>query len=116
MTTPPEDALLELQQTLQPYLPILTKANQMVLDQDVSNYPIFIYYQADDMELGLPVIQEPEKNWTIHISTLEELVARSILERAKVDDFRKLYKSKAGHLCLLVWRDTGAQFVFLPQQ
>ncbi len=100
---------------LAPLLPMLGQAAQTVLDEDVSNYPVFLIFKGESVGVGLPVVPASNDGWTVHISTLEELVTRRIIEQTKVDDFRKLYKSKVGHLCLLVWQQDSAQIIFLPQ-
>lgn len=106
----------QLQQDLQPYLNLLGEAAETILDQDVSKYPIFVVHKFDELELGIPLLQraEPSILWSVQASTLEELVAKRLVQIEKVDQFRSVYKDPRDYLCLFVLMDGGANFVFLP--
>lgn len=100
---------------MRPWLPVMGRLADEVLDQDVSRYPIFVVHPAS-IELGLPVVEKGEHSrWSIHISTLEEFAARQVIEMEKVADFRQVYKDPLAFLCLFVLSDLGAQFLFLPR-
>jgi hypothetical protein len=49
----------KLEEDLQQYKPLLGKAADTVLDQDVSSYPIFVVHQLS-VDLGLPLVQRDE--------------------------------------------------------
>lgn len=114
-----EEEFYNLQSALSRYVPILGKAADTVLDQGVSSYPIFVVFQGNqEIGLGLPLVQpeaDSEHTWTIHISILEELASRQIVEMDKVDRFRQVFKDPATHLCMLVWDGGDARFIFLPR-
>ncbi|MEL6394167.1 MAG: hypothetical protein AAFR97_15595, partial [Bacteroidota bacterium] len=74
---------IQLQDDVRPHLPLLAQAADTVVEQEVSNYPVFLAYFAEDqdMELGLAVTQIPSSRgrvWAVRITTLEELVARQV--------------------------------------
>lgn len=114
-----EDKLNQLSNDLASYLPLLGQVAERILEQEISSYPIFVVFQGDqEIALGLPLIQ-PEAGsrqpWTVHISTLEEMAARQIVQMERVDRFRQVFKDPATHLCILVWDEGEARFVFLPR-
>ena len=106
----------QLQRELKGYLPALQKAAEVVVDQDVSSFPIFVVHQylAD---IGINIVDKDSTrgDWSVNVSTLEEFVAKQLIAQEKVDDFRTLYKSHDGDLCLFVLNELGANFIFLPQ-
>ncbi len=107
---------LQLQQDLQPYMPLLGKAADTILDEDISRYPIFVVHRYD-LELGIPLVahSESEPKWSIHVTTLEELVAKRLVEMEKVNSFRQVYKNPQEYLCIFIWTEAAASFVFLPR-
>lgn len=107
-----------LQKALTPFLPLLAKAADTIVDQDISNYPIFVVYQKEEQAgLGLAVVAGTTENdhWSVNISTLEELATKQVVAMEKVDSFRKIYQSNSDSLCWLVWQKGTAQIVFVPR-
>ncbi len=112
-----EDRLyFQMQQDLAPYLPMLGKAADAIVDQDVSRYPIFVVHRYD-LELGIPLMAhgEAERKWSIHATTLEELVTKRLIQADKVAPFRQVYKNSQEYLCIFFWTEVDASFVFLPR-
>lgn len=109
----------QLQQQLADYLPLLARAAESVVDQEVSNYPILVYYHGEEVAaLGLPVVShtQADPSWSVNLTTLEELVTRKVVAVEKVDDFRQLYRARmSDHLCFLVWAQGNARFAFVPR-
>ncbi len=106
-----------LEQELQSYNKMLGQAADTILDQDVSNYPIFIVHQQD-MAAGIPLVEQSktEGSWSINASTLEEFVTKQLIESEKVNNFRAIYKNPKENLCLFVLSELGATFIFLPRK
>ncbi|GJM31147.1 MAG: hypothetical protein DHS20C18_01480 [Saprospiraceae bacterium] len=108
----------ELEQVISPYKEVLGKAADTILDEDVSNYPIFAIFHAQ-LDLGLPIIEgdaEDNNAWSINATTLEELAAKNVIEMARVDNFRAVYKDPKDFICLFLVEEGTAQFVFLPRE
>ena len=109
----------QLREDLGPYLPLLAQAADAVVDQGVSNYPLFVAYHGEEVAaLGLPVLREGTVGgsaWSINVSTLEELVTRNVIGTERVDNFRQLYRGRRGYLCFLIWQEDTANFAFLPR-
>ena len=108
------ERLLILEQDLKRLIPACKEAAQIIMDQNVSKYPILVAHQ-NEMEIGIPVIEKDEVggNWNINASTLEEFVAKKIVFNDKVQDFIKGYKDIDEHLCFFVLSELGAQFIYI---
>lgn len=106
----------KLETELKPYLEVMGKAADAIIDQDVSLYPIFIVHQHT-VDIGLPLIEQKEggANWSVNATTLEELATKQIVEMSKVENFKDVYKEPEDQLCLFVLSDLGANFVFIPR-
>ncbi|MEM9888259.1 MAG: hypothetical protein AAF849_20360 [Bacteroidota bacterium] len=105
-----------LEQELKTYIAPLKKVADTVMDEGVSNYPIFIAHQIGT-DIGIPMIdrEKVSGNWNIHLSSLEEFVTKNIIQTDKVDEFREVYKDHEQHICFFVLSELGATFNFLPR-
>ena len=115
----PNTEWIQLQEDVRPYRDKLSEAATTVRDQDVSNYPVFLAYPGEEQTIGLgiPVFEVPTsrgRSWSVHITTLEELVARQIVKNEKVDNFRQVYNSTPDNLCFLIFTEGEARFGFVP--
>ncbi len=107
---------LDLEESLKPHFDLMRKTTETVLDQEVSSYPIFVIHQAEDIQLGIPLVEYSEERnipWSINISTLEEFTAKKVIDIARVDRFQKVYKDPRQHFCLFLLKNEEANFVFL---
>ncbi|MBR9919658.1 MAG: hypothetical protein GYB31_02400 [Bacteroidetes bacterium] len=105
-----------LEGELLPYVKVLGKAADTVLDQDVSEYPIFVAHQHT-VDIGLPLVdrEKTKGNWSLNVSTLEEFVTKQIIEPDKIEGFKGVYKDPTEYVCLFVLSELGATFIFLPR-
>jgi hypothetical protein len=109
------DQFLALQQQLQPYKKILAQAADIILDENVSKYPIFIVHQQE-LHMGVSLIEAGDKfKWSVNASTLEEFVTKELIFMDKAQDFIATYKDPEINLCLFVLSELGAQFIFIPR-
>ena len=106
----------QLEKQIKPFKVILEKATDIVLEQDVSSYPIVVL-SKQELELGLSLINEMDssEDWKINISSLEEFTTKQVIEASRINYFKKIYKSPTEFLCLFVIDEFGATFVFLPR-
>ena len=113
-----EILLSSLQEEVQQLSTILQKIRKTVSEEEkISNYPIFIAHREANLQLGLVLFDKKTAGciWDYHITTLEELVKKQILDLEKVDEFRVLYKSKMQTaLCVFVLHQKLSQWVFVP--
>ena len=109
--------LKQIERELRQYFSILVKAADAVLNQGVSEYPIFIVHQGE-LDMGIPIIDKANSkgNWSVNASILEEFAARKLIQAEKIDDFRAVYKDPETYLCLFVLSEIGANFIFLPRK
>ncbi len=119
--TPQNTEWIQLQEDVRPYRPQLAAAAETVVNEEVSNYPVFLAYPGEEqsVELGLPVFSVPTsrgRKWAIHLTTLEELVARQVVVTEKVDNFRKVYKNTPNAVCFLIFTAGEARFGFIPKK
>ncbi len=107
---------LQLEDDLRRYRKALNEALVIMLDQEVSKYPIFIIHQQE-LEMGVKLIEAgPETGiWSVHASSLEEFVVKSLIEEDKISEFQKIYKSHSNHFCIFVLSELGAQFIYYPR-
>lgn len=105
------------QEELKPYLKMLAKASDVIQDQSVSEFPIFVVHQHT-VDIGINIVDKEDikGNWSVNASSLEEFVTKQILSTEKIDDFKLVYKNHHGELCLFVLSDLGANFIFLPKE
>ena len=113
---PPFEKYLELEDDLRRYRKALNQALDIMLDQEISNYPIFILHQQE-LAMGVPLIEASEKTgvWTVHASSLEEFATKGLIVPEKIPDFQKNYKDHTDSFCLFVLSELGAQFIFYPR-
>ena len=109
------EQFIKLQEELLSYRPLISKASQKMLDEEVTKYPIFIAHQQE-LELGVTLISRDNDTykWSIHASTLEEFNVKGLVPDDKIQEFMKVYKNPEDFYCVFVISELGAQFVFLP--
>ncbi len=107
----------QLEKELAPQIPLLEKAADTVLVQDVSQFPIFIVHQSE-IDLGIPLINHLETTslWSVNISTMEEMMAKQVIGADKVENFKSIYKNPGQYFCLFAIMEAGATFIFLPRK
>lgn len=104
-----------LKNELTNYIPTLAQAAEVIVDQGVSEFPIFVLHQHT-VDIGINIVDREQTagNWSVNASTLEEFVTKQILSPEKIDNFKLVYKNHLGELCLFVLSELGANFIFLP--
>lgn len=106
----------QLEKELKGYKTLLAQAADVIMDQDVSKFPIFVIHQ-NIVDIGINIVDKEvaNGNWSINASTLEEFVTKQIIAEEKVEDFQSLYRSHHDDLCLFALSELGANFIFLPK-
>ncbi len=107
---------LQLEKELKPYIEVMGKAADTIMDKDISKYPILVVHQQE-LELGVMVVKKnPKKeSWNIQASTLEEFAMKQLIESDKIEDFQAIFKKPKDFLCLFVVSELGAKFIFMPR-
>lgn len=111
-----ETLFKKLERELRQFKPLLSKAADSILDQDVSKYPIFIIHKGE-IEVGVELINKEKMggSWSINVSMLEEFAAKQLIQADKIENFQQIFKDPTEHLCLFVLSEAGANFIFLPR-
>lgn len=116
MRTKHAEDFISLRDQLKAYVPVFEQAASVIEDEGVSKYPIMIVHKQQ-IELGIPLeMGNSLGEWAVHASTLEEFVARNLIQDDKLDDFRELYRRHENHVCLFVLSQLGAQFIFFEKR
>ena len=115
MEKPDETQFEQLRKELNPYLKTLAEASDIIQDQAVSEFPIFVIRQHT-VDIGINIVdrESTKGNWSVNASTLEEFTTKQILSLEKIEDFKLVYNNHQGEVCLFVLSELGANFVFLP--
>lgn len=110
------ERFLMLENELEIYKKMMGDASDIMLTQDVSEFPIFVAHQQT-MEIGIMIAErgKVKGNWNIHATTMEEMVYKQIIKEENIDEFQQVFKDPKGHICVFVLSELGAQFVFLKR-
>lgn len=102
-----------LEDELKPLFNPIGKAMDTILEEGISEYPIIVVHQ-NPVELGVDILghDHPSLKWRISASTLEEFVAKRLIQSDKVDEFRSVYKDPDTHLCMFIIDEVKAKFIF----
>lgn len=116
----PKNDWVQLQTDVQPFRDQLAETADTVVDEGVSNYPIFFAYNGAENEQALgifvrEILTTRGINWRMNITTLEEMVAKTVIPPEKIDPFREVYKKNHDQLCFLIVDAEGARFGFVPK-
>lgn len=89
----------------------------MLIEQKISNYPIFIFQKPSQTVLGRKIIDQTQNSekWNIFVSHLEELYSKKIIVQDKLEDFQFQYKNNHDKYCiLLIENEDDYSFLFTP--
>lgn len=103
----------QLKEELKVYIKPMFQASEIIFNEGVSKYPIFVAHQQE-VSIGLPIIEKEKTGglWSIHASTLEEFVAKNIVFSDKIEEFKDTFKDPEEFVCVFVLSELGAKFVF----
>lgn len=111
-----EDTVLyaNLDEIVRNYGVILAKASEAIIDNEVSNYPIFVMHK-EALEVGVPLIAQTPGGWSLKASTLEEFSSKQLIRTERIHEFRSVYKPTEEYFCFFVLTEDIANFVFAPR-
>lgn len=110
------EKLFLIEEQIKKFKLILNKASEAMLEQNISQYPIFVMHKQV-ISIGLSLIErgKHDSDWSINVSNLEEFIRKQLIFDNKAEEFKQTYKDPTQNLCLFVLSDLGAQFLFLPK-
>lgn len=109
------EQLQQMQRDLQKHKELMTRASNTLIEQDVSEYPIFVIHR-EAVEIGIPLYipADSTKDWHINLSSLEEMTAKSLIMSDRIEQFKAIFKNPETHFCLFFVHSGAASFIFMP--
>ena len=89
----------------------------LLIDQKVSNYPIFVFQRPSQTILGKRILDQSQNGemWNVFITHLEELYHKKVVVEDKLEDFKFQYKNNHDKYCiLLIESEEEYSFLFTP--
>lgn len=107
--------LVSLRPDLEFYSDSIQEVAMDIIKNDISKYPIFIAHMGK-LGIGELILNKDElnTNWNIQASTLEEFVQLKIVGKEKEADFKKAYKDPNLEMCVFLFTQEGASFIYFP--
>ena len=93
----------------------IKEASYQIRKQGFSEFPIFVVSNAE-IPLGQLLYKKEEvgTDWNYFVTYLDEFVQRNIIEKEKIEEFKKNYKNPDEFCCLFVIDADFTKFVFMP--
>lgn len=108
--------LLEvLKEDLRFYSPMIREVSQDMIKEGYTQYPVFVAHQHQ-VSLGEPILlrEDYAREFSIHASTLEELIEKQLVLEDRKQDFIQNYKSPKEQMCILLITPQEASFIYVP--
>lgn len=111
----PVSPLKSLEKDLKYYEESIKEIAAEILANKISKFPIFIAHQHE-VSLGEVILDRHElgTDWSIHVSTMEELIEVKLILEEKKEFFELNFKDPTKFMCLFVIVPEGANFAFHP--
>ena len=111
------DNLFSIEKVIELHGEELLQIRTLLIEQKISNYPIFIFQKPSQTILGKKIIDQNQnrEKWNIHITHLEELYLNKVILEDKLADFQFQYKNNHDKYCiLLIESEEDYSFLFTP--
>ncbi len=110
-----KEILNSLKEDIRFYEKYIKEVANDILDGKYTEYPLFIAHQHE-VALGECILDKDDfdRKWSIHATTLEELVEKGIITEDKVSAFKDVYKDPRKNICIFLITELGGNFVFMP--
>lgn len=111
------ETLFSIEKVIETHTEQFLQVRTLLIDQKISNYPIFIFQKPSQTILGRKIIDQSQniERWNIFITHLEELYSKKIIVEDKLQDFQFQYKNNHDKYCiLLIENDEEYSFLFTP--
>jgi hypothetical protein len=109
------DILKSLEKDIRFYNDSIKEVAFEILDNRVSEYPIFVAHQ-NIIELGEMILnsEDFDKDWSINASILDEFIEKGLVLKDKVSEFKRVYKDPKKNICIFLVTEELANFIFIP--
>ena len=93
----------------------IKEASYQIRKRGFSDFPIFIVSKTE-LAIGQLLYKKEEvgTDWNYFVTYLDEFLQRKIIEKEKMNDFKKTYKNPDEFCCLFVIDDEFTKFVYIP--
>ena len=93
----------------------LKEASYLVRKKGFSDYPIFPI-SKEEIPIGQLLIDKKElgTTWNYYITYINEFIDRKLIDKSKVEDFKKTYKDPDEFCCLFVVDEEFTNYLFVP--
>ena len=93
----------------------IKEASYQIRKRGYSDFPIFIVCKVE-IPLGQLLYKKDEvgTNWNYYVTYLDDFIQRKIIEKDKIEDFKKNYKNPEEFCCLFVIDGDFTKFIFIP--
>lgn len=111
------ETLISIEKTVDQHNEQFLQLRTLLIDQQVSNYPIYIFQKPSQTILGKKVLDQSQngEKWNVFITHLEELFHKKIIVEDKLQDFQFQYKNNHDKYCiLLIENEEEYSFLFTP--
>lgn len=108
--------LLELlREDLKFYSPMIKEVALDMVKEGFTKYPVFVAHQHQ-VKLGEPILlrEDYARDFSIHASTLEELVEKKLVLQEREQEFISNFKNPKEQMCILLITAAGAHFIYVP--
>lgn len=98
------------------YHAMMEEAFHGVINEGVSNYPVFVFHQQE-VTVGLPLVDRHQVvgDWSVNLSTLEEFYIKGLVTIEQVDEIKLKITGNPPQYCCLVLADGQGSLIFLPR-
>jgi hypothetical protein len=114
-----KDILISIENEVAKHQEHLIQVRSLIIDQSISNYPIFVFQKPSQAILGSKIIDAAMSTdrWSIFITHLEELYHKKIILEEKLADFQFQYKNNNDKYCILLIENVDEySFIFTPME
>jgi len=111
-----EYELMSLRQDMKSVGEYLKDVSEQIIENKISNYPVFIVHKEEAIQLGRPLIiaEQTKTNWSFNASFIENLIKKGILDYEKLPDFQNIYKNPKEFACIFMATPQFMNFVWCP--
>jgi hypothetical protein len=98
------------------YHGLMQEAFEGVINEGVSNYPVFIFHQQE-VNVGLPIADRHDiaGEWSVNISTLEEFYIKGLVVMEQVEEIKAKIIGQPPQYCCLVLAEGKGSLIFLAR-
>lgn len=104
-------------QDINHYHALMYEAFNGVINEGVSNYPVFIFHRQE-VNVGLQIADWHEivGDWSVNLSTLEEFYIKGLVTIEQVEEIKKKITGNPPQYCCLVLSEGEGSLIFLPRE